>query len=210
MHAVVSLAAVIFLKKRGEENMIYYTSDLHLGHENCIAMCNRPFSSVEEMDEQLIEAWNKRVHADDLVFILGDLIYKSALAPEEYLRRLKGKKYLVIGNHDRSWLDKVNLADYFIGWAPLNVMNTGRGKATLCHFPLIEHEGRFMIHGHLHANTDRKAWEYVRNDPRAYNAGVDVNGYKPVTFDELVANNEAFKAAHASDTVSAIRKGVNF
>ena len=181
--------------------MIYYTSDLHLGHENCISMCNRPFSSIEEMDEKLIAAWNKRVHADDLVFILGDLIYKSARAPEEYLKRLKGKKYLVIGNHDRTWTDKVNLADYFIGWAPLNVMNTGRGKATLCHFPLIEHEGRFMIHGHLHANTDRKAWEYVRDDPRAYNAGVDVNGYMPVTFEELVANNDAFKAAHVIEKI---------
>ena len=46
--------------------MIFFTSDLHLGHENCIRLCNRPFSSIEEMDETLIENWNHKVTASDV------------------------------------------------------------------------------------------------------------------------------------------------
>lgn len=66
--------------------MIFFTSDLHLGHENCIRLCNRPFSSIEEMDETLIENWNRKVTGKDTVYILGDLIYRSKKPPEEYLR----------------------------------------------------------------------------------------------------------------------------
>ena len=54
--------------------MIFFTSDLHLGHENCIRLCNRPFSSIEEMDETLMENWNHKVTGTDTVYILGDLI----------------------------------------------------------------------------------------------------------------------------------------
>ena len=49
--------------------MIFFTSDLHLGHENCIRLCNRPFSSIEEMDETLIENWNHKVTGKDTVYI---------------------------------------------------------------------------------------------------------------------------------------------
>ena len=66
--------------------MIFFTSDLHLGHENCIRLCNRPFSSIEEMDETLIENWNHKVTGKDTVYILGDLIYRgipAAAAGEE-------------------------------------------------------------------------------------------------------------------------------
>ena len=90
--------------------MIYFTSDLHLGHAEIVGMSKRPFSSVEEMDEALIENWNSRVHKNDDVYILGDLIYKSARPPEEYLSRLRGKKHLIFGNHDLSWKEDVDLS----------------------------------------------------------------------------------------------------
>ncbi len=77
--------------------MIFFTSDLHLGHENCIRLCNRPFSSIEEMDETLIENWNHKVTGKDTVYILGDLIYRSQKPPEEYLRRLRGRNISSLG-----------------------------------------------------------------------------------------------------------------
>ena len=64
--------------------MIYFTSDLHLGHANIIRHCNRPFSSVEEMDETLIRNWAKRVKANDTVYVLGDLMFRNQKSPEEY------------------------------------------------------------------------------------------------------------------------------
>lgn len=173
--------------------MVFFTSDLHLGHQNVIGMCKRPFSDVEEMNEALISAWNSRVHKNDTVYIVGDFSYRSATPPEEFLKRLRGKKYLIIGNHDRSWIKKVDLAEYFEGWSSYAVVNTGRGKATLCHFPMLAFEGKFLIHGHMHNNTQRNYWSYLKNMERAFNAGVDVNGYMPVTFDELVRNNERFR-----------------
>lgn len=86
--------------------MIYFTSDLHLGHANIINHCKRPFSSVDEMDERLISMWNARVQPNDTVYILGDLIFRSAAAPESYLSRLRGKKHLILGNHDSAWTKK--------------------------------------------------------------------------------------------------------
>ena len=53
-----------------------------------------------------------------------------------------------------------------------------------------------MIHGHIHDNTHSEYWPLLCGMPNALNAGVEINGYAPVTFDELVANNMAFKEAN--------------
>ena len=71
---------------------IYYTSDLHLGHKNIIRLCNRPFGSIEEMDNLLIERWNKKVKKEDTVYILGDLFYKCEI--EKVKKILKSLKLL--------------------------------------------------------------------------------------------------------------------
>lgn len=176
-----------------EAGMIYFTADLHLGHKSVIGMCGRPFADVEEMNEALVSAWNDRVHKNDDVYILGDFSFRSEVSPAEYLKRLKGRKHLIIGNHDRTWINKVDLSEYFEDWSSLLVKNFGRGKTTLCHFPMLAFEGKYLIHGHMHNNTKRAYWSYLRTMDNAFNAGVDINGFVPVSFDELVANNADFK-----------------
>ena len=53
--------------------MIWFTSDLHLGHRAAISMCERPFETVEEMNEILIRNFNSCVKKNDTVYILGDI-----------------------------------------------------------------------------------------------------------------------------------------
>ena len=177
--------------------MIFFTSDLHLGHENVIRLCNRPFSCIEEMDEYLIGEWNKVVHRNDQVYILGDLIFRSKNTPEYYLDRLKGEKHLIIGNHDKSWMGRVDVAKYFKSVAWMSVINTGKGKATLCHFPTLDFESKYMIHGHIHNKAEElEYWQFLKNKEAVLNAGVDINGYRPILIDELIENNRRFKEEH--------------
>ncbi len=167
--------------------MIYFTSDLHLGHKNIIKLCNRPFSSVEEMDETLISNWNKKVKNSDTVYILGDLIYKSSKSPEKYLTQLKGKKILLIGNHDYGWLNKIDTKKYFIEVQNMTVKTIGGNIVTLCHYPLLDWKNSkrtkkskigYMLHGHIHKEIFEKE--------NAFNVGVDVNNFEPVSLNELL------------------------
>ena len=80
--------------------MNYYISDLHFGHKNIIAFDNRPFKTVEEMDEVLISNWNQTVSEGDHVYILGDLCWGKAKDWPAVLERLSGNKHLIRGNHD--------------------------------------------------------------------------------------------------------------
>lgn len=177
--------------------MNFFISDLHFGHKGILRLCNRPFVSIEEMDEAILRQWNKTVHKDDQVYIVGDVMFKSTNPPEYYLERLKGEKHLIIGNHDKSWMNKVDLSKYFKSVEWMTVINTGKGKATLCHFPTLDYEGKYMIHGHIHAKADKvEYWDFLKNHKTMLNAGVDINGYKPVLIDELIENNKQFKLEH--------------
>ena len=173
--------------------MIYFTSDLHFGHESVIEKCNRPFSSVEEMNEAMIKNWNKVVMPDDDVYVLGDMIFRAEQPPELFLKRLRGKKHLIFGNHDLSWIKEVDLSKYFVEWGDYLVANTGQGKATLCHFPQLHGNGKYLIHGHLHNRTSDWYWEFYKDFDRALNAGVDINDFRPVTITQLIENNKKFK-----------------
>lgn len=178
--------------------MIYFTSDLHLGHANIIRFCNRPFSDVDEMDETIIANWKSRVTDRDDVYILGDLMYRAKADPDDVLSRLPGRKHLVVGNHDHTWLSRVDIDKHFVEVKDIIVLKTGGITMTLCHYPMLSwpHSfyGSYMVYGHIHNSVQEEDdWEYIREQERMLNAGVDVNGFYPVTFEEMVRNNETFK-----------------
>ena len=81
---------------------VFFTSDLHFGHENAIRFDNRPFKTVEEMDAELVRRWNAKVGKGDLVYVLGDMIWKSGNGQaEQLIKSLNGQIILIKGNHDR-------------------------------------------------------------------------------------------------------------
>ena len=181
--------------------MTYFTADQHFGHFNIIRLSHRPFATVEEMDDELLAWWNAKVKDGDVVYVLGDLFFHAA-AVEPILARLKGRKHLILGNHDGSWTKRIDLSRYFESVQTLKEVNVDGRLLTLCHYPMLAYpESRrgYMIYGHIRNNTGDDYWPLIQRRSRMFNAGVDVNDFAPVTFDELVANNRRFNAAHAHE-----------
>ena len=146
--------------------MRYYISDLHFFHEGMNdRMDHRGFSSVEEMNETMIDHWNKKVRKKDEVVILGDLSYGSAEQTNELLDRLEGKLYLIHGNHDHF----VNSARFNLQrfrWIKAYAeMSDENRKVVLCHYPVFCYNGQYrvdrygnpttyMLYGHVHDSYD--------------------------------------------------------
>ncbi len=192
--------------------MIYFTSDLHLGHSNVLKLCNRPFETIEEMDEYIIDKWNKKVTNNDTVYMLGDIMFRNKKPPEEYLSRLKGKKHLIRGNHDRSWMKKVDVDKYFLSNNNLDFISDGKHRITMCHYPMMSwphmSTDGYMIHGHIHGNTNADYWRLIEKNPYMLNAGMDINGFEPVTFDEMFSNNEKHKGEAAALRIIEENRGL--
>ena len=178
--------------------MVYFIADTHFGHKNVLRLCDRPFETIEKMNETFIENWNKRVTGSDSVYVIGDMFFRCA-DPKAILKRIHGKKHLIVGNHDSSWMGKVDINRYFKSVELMAIISDGAHAMTLCHYPLLswKHAKKsYMIHGHIHAKTDMDFWQLLVARDNVLNAGVDFNGYQPVPLDELLANNIRFKEEH--------------
>jgi calcineurin-like phosphoesterase family protein len=192
--------------------MIYFSSDSHFYHQNVIRYCNRPFSSVEEMNEIMIKNWNEIVDPDDTVYCLGD--FSLAIRPVEvYSSRLMGKKRLISGNHDwthsyhkksRKLENQKKWIEFYEqhGWEVLNeqvVIDLGDnvGFVDMCHHPYEDDsnrgdkyarwrpmdEGRILLCGHIHQHWKTKL------SPKGslmINVGVDVWDFKPVSLAQII------------------------
>ena len=180
----------------------YYIADLHFDHFNMIRYCGRPFATAEEMNETMIRRWNEVVEDGDMVYVLGDLMLNRGKRPERHLARLKGRLVLLKGNHDDTWLPKVDTALWFEQASDRLEIMDGDRLLTLTHEPLLDlrsyapEENRYQIHGHIHNNTHMEAWPSLRENPRILNASVEVTGDRPLTFDQLLQANVEFKEKH--------------
>jgi calcineurin-like phosphoesterase family protein len=179
----------------------FFTADLHLGHRNIIRYCDRPFADVDEMNRALIDGWNDAVGDDDEVLLLGDFALGQIAQTLPLADRLRGRKVLLAGNHDRCWTGHGPAArkwtqqyldagfdEIWQGTVPLDLGGT---EVLVSHFPYEgdsqdldrhlshrpEDNGGWLLHGHVHDE-----WK-VRG--RMINVGVDVWDYRPLSEDAL-------------------------
>lgn len=179
--------------------MKYYTGDLHFGHKTILKFDNRPFSDIDEMDRILIENWNSRVTKNDHVYILGDIALHNEKPYSWYLSQLQGQKHLIVGNHDRKLLKDIEAMGYFVSVDHYLELTDDSKHLILSHYPIAEWNGFYKenwhLYGHIH-NTTNGVYQYMKQFDKALNTGCMINNYIPVTFQELVVNNQLFKQQH--------------
>ena len=179
----------------------YFTSDLHLGHRKIYDLPfpsaynklqpMRPFSAMEECEKYMVDQYNKIVKPDDKVYFLGDILFDKNRA--YVLKQMKhGNKYLVLGNHDNKG-DVQFYREYFC--KIYGVLYLNKIKAILSHIPVHpyllnekSYEGQSRFHYNIHGHThDHYIINGADRDRRYLNASVEVNDYRPISFEELIS-----------------------
>lgn len=163
---------------------VFFVADLHLGHVGVTKFLGkdgvsklRPWDSIEEMDEAIIENWNKVVKPGDKVYNLGDVVINRKHLHK--LGRLAGKQVLVKGNHDIFKLE--DYVPFFYDIRAYHVIDN-----LICsHIPV--HAGsksRFKgnVHGHLH---DRVVLDGTKVDPFYKCVSMELINFTPIALEEV-------------------------
>ena len=159
----------------------WWTSDYHFSHFNIISYCNRPFKTIEEMNETIIERHNERVKPEDTVFFLGDFIFKGGKY-RVFENRLNGKFVFLRGNHDNNNSLKTIITKMYVYYGCKNICMTHRPEYADPTVPL-------NLCGHVHGRYKVKR---LSQDSLIVNLSVDVWDYYPVTFDQINARVAEF------------------
>lgn len=159
---------------------VWFIADTHFGHKGATIFSAhddpskkmRPWNTVEEMDEALIQNWNSVVNDQDRVYVVGDFcINKKSI---QVAGLLKGRLVLIKGNHD---IFKLNLyTPFFEDIRAYHVFD----KILISHIPVHESQkDRYVnnVHGHLH---DRKL-----DDPWYHCVSVEQIGFTPIHYEDL-------------------------
>lgn len=184
---------------------IFYISDTHFGHANIILLDGRPFKTVAQMDQAMIDNWNAAVRKCDTVYILGDFCWCKTARWIEILNRLNGKKILIRGNHDVQNPSAELRACFADMQDYLEIRDAGR-RVILCHYPIPFYKNAsdpnvYMLYGHVHYTRE---YDYIRQltDELQRNRRYDCDdrgqlyhvgcmtpwmNYTPRTLDEIVA-----------------------
>jgi len=159
---------------------VFFTSDLHLGHDNLLDFRShvhgKLFNNSEQMNEWIIEKWNSRVRPRDLVWVLGDIAWGSDNL--HYFAQMNGTKRLILGNHDNfSILEYYREFDKVYGaWKKYGFVMT--------HVPIHPQEMKYRnwnnnIHGHIHHK------EKLLQEPQYICVNIDVRNGLPMSLDEI-------------------------
>ncbi len=162
----------------------FVSSDLHFGHPNILKYCNRPFDTVNKMNNSLINNWNQIVGKEDTAYIIGDLSHCATYNQvASCVSRLNGNLHLILGNHDTftPW-------QYIeMGFSSVHTSFKYR-DVYMAHDPAVHTalpKGSILLCGHVHNwqpfNPNNRS-----TDPIIYNVGVDCHDFKPVKMDDIL------------------------
>lgn len=168
--------------------MRFFTADWYLYHKNILRYCSRPYETVEKMQKAILDRANRVMTEDDTLYVLGDVTMEGdSVRPrlEPWLRKMVGKKVLVLGNHDRlkpfTYLDMGFSAVH----TSLEIDIAGR-RVFLCHDPawvqtFVEENYNFVLCGHV-----LNLFGYLTEPIPIINVGVDVRGDSPRSEEEIL------------------------
>jgi calcineurin-like phosphoesterase family protein len=171
----------------------FFTSDTHFGHARIVELSHRPFRDVRQMNEELVRRWNARVTDEDAVFHLGDFAMGPRHVAGDALRQLHGHKILIKGNHDRT-VTAMTALGFDEVYPDFYTVMEGReiymrhvpdprfyGEDGDVHPKIDDPQTCVHLHGHVHESWVRRG--------RAFNVGVDVREFAPVTLQEILADD---------------------
>jgi calcineurin-like phosphoesterase family protein len=156
-----------------------FIADCHFQHAGIIEHCQRPFSSVAEMDATMIERWNAVVSTHDTVWVVGDFAHDriDPRAARRIFAQLRGSKHLIAGNHDGKTVRE-------LGWSSVRdyaEIAVDKVRIVLSHYSLRtwngQRRGAVQLYGHSHGRLPGTA--------QCLDVGVDVWNFTPVSFPEI-------------------------
>ena len=170
---------------------VFVISDTHFGHKNIIQFEKekRPYKTIEEHDQDLLQRWNAVVKPEDTIWHLGDVYFSEGW---KVLPHLNGKKRLVLGNHDAKKEDV--LMRYFHRIYGVATWN----DYILSHVPVHPYQlgdkSRFKgnIHGHMHSKrVFKQEFDFAElgPDPNYFCVSVEQTGLKPILMEDAVKRN---------------------
>jgi len=169
----------------------FLTADTHFGHATMITGGpQRPFGTVDEMNEALITSWNAVVHPKDTVWHMGDFSMKlNGRATADIFYQLNGRKHLIIGNHDVDNHGRLLPALERLDWVSVShaaeIQHDGQ-RIMLSHYAgytwNCEHRGAYQAFGHSHGT--------LLGMPGSVDVGVDAQDLKPISVGEFVRQAE--------------------
>lgn len=160
---------------------LFFTSDHHFWHNNIIQYCNRPFSSVTEMNEILIERWNNVIKKGDVVYYLGDFSFSKPDMVKPIIEKLNGTKIFLPGNHDSAWFGKLEQSRNLLFVESIHQISHMSQKVVLCHYAMRSwdrsHHGAWHLFGHHHGSMPPYG--------KSFDVGVDTHVFYPYSWDEI-------------------------
>lgn len=172
--------------------MDYFISDLHLGHDREFLYVPRGFKSIEEHDKAIIDNWNSIITDDDNVYILGDLIMGDQDSGIEKLKKLKGNKYFVIGNHDTDVKCEKYKSIGITCKGFANIYKYKKYRFYISHYPTMTsnmdndapiNKHTINLSGHTHSKE-----KFYNDMPFIYNVACEANNCAPISIEDIIAN----------------------